>query len=108
VMVIVAFESDLTEEGSDFEGAGTVDGFVGTGGLLIGNQAAVVEKVFDHLASVPEEGIAQACFEPVSQGFESFFAEARGDLREEGLGFAVPFFEACLPEFFFEPGSAPL
>lgn len=108
VVVVISVQGDGSEEGSDLEGTLCVDGFVGAGRLFVGDQGAVVEEAFDDAAGVPEEGVAQAGFEPVGQVLGSFFfVEARGDLREEGFGFAVFFFEACFPEFFFEPGSAP-
>jgi hypothetical protein len=109
VMVVVSFQNDGAEEGLDLEGAPGVDGFVGAGRLVVGDEGAVVEEAFDDAAGILEEGVAQAGFEPVSQGLGLFFlfAEACGDLREEGFGFAVFFFEARLAEFFLAPGSAP-
>ena len=91
------------------EGTPRVDGFVGAGRLVVGDESSVVEEVLDDAAGILEEGITQAGFEPVGQGLGPFFfTEARGNLREEGFGFAVLFFEALLPKFFLEPGSVPV
>ncbi len=72
---------------------------------LIGDEAAIVEKPLDHPPGVPGQGITQAGFQPPGQALESFFGEARGDLREERFGFEVAFAEAFFAKFFLAPPS---
>lgn len=65
VVVVVSFQGDGSEEGSDLEGEPGVDGFVGAGRLVVGDEGAVVEEPLDDAAGILEEGIAQAGLKPV-------------------------------------------
>jgi hypothetical protein len=67
---------------------------------VIGDEAAIIEKRLDHSPGVPGQGITQAGFQPPGQAVESFLGDARGNLREEGFGFAVAFAEAFFAKFF--------
>lgn len=64
MMMVVAPQFDLSEEGVDAPVAVTVKDFEGQGFFVVRQQAAVVVKGGDDFASVAQESVAQALLDP--------------------------------------------
>jgi hypothetical protein len=65
VMVVVAPQPDPSEQGVDAPDAVAVTGFEGQRFFVVGQQISVVVEGGDDFASVAQEGVAQALFDPL-------------------------------------------
>ena len=102
MIVVAPLQADDAKEGAHLAAAFMINGFQGAGRFVVGNEGAIVQQSLHHRAGIPEEGFAQTLLHLWENFLDAFLGDLGVDGAQEGFGFAIPFGEAFLLEFFFD------